>query len=142
MQEVIMAMATTQGTPTIEPSNGEDRASEAMARPAPIPEVTREEARAYGGGPAFAPPMEARKEGITEGVAAWHTNKKVTACWSDASNRNAWIALDGMGWKKLSNANDSAIVSMAMLGAHAEQTGVNVNARIEDDGMIHELYVW
>ena len=75
-------------------------------------------------------------------IAAWLSNKKITALWMNESARNTWIMVDGVGWKKLSNANDSAWLSMVMLGSHAEQTNATVNVRVEADNMVHSLYVW
>lgn len=47
------------------------------------------------------------------------------------------------GWKKLSNASDSATAALTILAAAARETGTQyANGREEADGMIHELYVW
>jgi hypothetical protein len=47
-----------------------------------------------------------------------------------------------VGWKKLANNSDSAIVALTVLSASARQTQTQVNYRDEADGMIHEMYVW
>lgn len=93
--------------------------------------------------PTLVPPSEELIAEEEEGIAAWHSNKKVTALWCNHQPpRNAFISVHGLGWKKLSNANDSSFVSMVMMASHAEQTNSNVNIRIEADGMVHEIYVW
>ncbi len=76
------------------------------------------------------------------GVAAWQTGKLVTALWSINQNRNAWLFFSGVGWKKLANNSDTAVVALNILGASARLTQTQVNYRDEADGMIHEMYVW
>jgi hypothetical protein len=92
--------------------------------------------------PAMAPPGETTIEADEAGVTAWHNGKKITAMWTNSSNRNAYAAVQGLGWKKLSNANDSAHLSLAMLAAHAEQTNATVNVELGTDQEIHQIYVW
>jgi hypothetical protein len=70
------------------------------------------------------------------------SNKKINGLWSINQNRNSWIGVSGIGWKKLANNSDSAIVALTMLSAHALEKGSVVNYREESDGMIHEIYVW
>jgi hypothetical protein len=48
----------------------------------------------------------------------------------------------GVGWVKLANNSDTAIMALTMLGANARQTQGIVNYRQESDNMIHEMYVW
>lgn len=91
--------------------------------------------------PGMAPPGD-EVEVEAEGITAWHNGKKITAMWSNASNRNAYAAVQGMGWKKLSNANDSSFLALTMLAAHAEQTNSTVNLEIGSDNEIHQIYVW
>ena len=75
------------------------------------------------------------------GASTWHNNKKITALWSKNESRNSWIAVSGLGWKKLTNNSDSAIVALTMLAGHAKQIGAQVNLK-EDSGQIKEMYVW
>lgn len=76
------------------------------------------------------------------GVTTWLSNKRVSALWGISENRNSWVYITGVGWKKLANNSDSAVVALTMLAAHAKQTQTNYNYREESDGMIHETYVW
>jgi hypothetical protein len=87
-----------------------------------------------------APSLRPSEDGA--GVAAWNTNKKVTALWSINQNRNSWLHIDGVGWRRLANNSDSVTMALTILGAHAREKASTVNYRDEADGMIHELYVW
>ncbi len=98
----------------------------------------------YGGGesaPLESPPNEAAAADDAFGAGVWHKNKKITALWSKAENRNSWIAVEGLGWKKLANNSDSVVVALTMLNAHAKQMNCNTNLR-EDGNKIKEIYVW
>lgn len=136
--------SSADDAPALEPVSARAESADPAGAPALPPELLEAaEAERYAPAPTVTPPSEAEiLAAEAEGVAAWHNSKKITALWSNDSNRNSYIAVSGMGWKKLSNANDSSVVSMTMLAAHAEQTNANVNLRIESDGMVHELYVW
>jgi len=87
--------------------------------------------------PSFLP-----VEGVGAGVTVWLNNKRITGLWSLNQNRNSWVYVDTVGWKKLANNSDSAIVALSMLGAHAREKASAVNYREESDGMIREMYVW
>jgi len=93
---------------------------EGMGDAAPSPQVTEDEA----------------------GITAWQNNKRINRLWSINQNRNSWVGVSGIGWKKLANNSDSAIVALTMLGAHAREKGSYVRYREERDRMIHEMYVW
>jgi hypothetical protein len=80
--------------------------------------------------------------GVAAGVSAWLNNKRIVSLWSINQNRNSWVGVDGIGWKKLVNNSDSAIVALTMLSSHACEKGSPVNYREESDGMIYEMYVW
>jgi len=89
--------------------------------------------------PTQEPPVAVKSE---EAVAAWLDDKRISATWCINQNRNVYVAITGVGWKKLANNSDSAIVALNMLGTHARQMNSPVNYREEADGMIHEMYVW
>ncbi len=88
--------------------------------------------------PAYA--AEEKDEGAY-GAAVWHNGKKITGLWSKNENRNSWIGVSGLGWKKLANNSDTAVVALTMLSAHAKQVGSTVNLKV-DSGQVKELYVW
>jgi hypothetical protein len=87
--------------------------------------------------PTFAP-----ASGGVGGVTAWLNNKRITALWSINQNRNSWVHVDGIGWRKVANNSDSAIVALTILGSHAREKNSAVNYREESDGMVKEMYVF
>jgi hypothetical protein len=89
--------------------------------------------------PSLDPPAALKAE---EGITAWLNDKRIEAMWCISENRNVWAAVTGVGWKKLANNSDSAIVALTMLAGHARQLNRPVNYREEADGMIREMYVW
>ena len=93
--------------------------------------------------PTAEPPsggLEAGAGGV--GASVWVSGKKINALWAISENRNSWVGVAGVGWLKLANNSDSAIVALTMLGANAKLTQGTVNYRQEADNMIHEMYVW
>lgn len=95
------------------------------------------------GTPSDLPPSESAEDIIaSEGITAWHNTKKITSMWCNSSQRNAFAAVEGLGWKRISNANDSSFVTLVALLSLAEQTNANTKLRIESDGEIHEVYVF
>jgi hypothetical protein len=76
------------------------------------------------------------------GATVWVNGKKINSLWAINENRNVWVGVAGVGWVKLANNSDSAIVALTILGANARQTQGSVNYRQESDNMIHEIYVW
>jgi hypothetical protein len=89
-----------------------------------------------------AAPTLSLSQGVLTGATAWNNSKQITALWSINQNRNSWVGIGGIGWKKLANNSDSAITALTMLSAHARTLGSTVHYRDESDGMIHEMYVW
>jgi hypothetical protein len=101
-------------------------------------------ASAAAAAPTAEPPTSAQTDGDTGtiGATVWVNGKKINSLWAINENRNVWVAVAGVGWVKLANNSDSAIVALTMLGANARQTQGTVNYRQESDNMIHEIYVW
>ncbi len=95
-------------------------------------------------GPTASPPSSALAAAAAGGIGAtvWVNGKKINALWAINENRNSWVSVAGVGWVKLANNSDSAIVALTMLGADAKLTQGTVNYRQESDNMIHEMYVW
>jgi hypothetical protein len=67
---------------------------------------------------------------------------RVVGLWAINQDRNAWVYLDNVGWRKLSGTSESGLVSMNMLSAHAYQLGSSSSLYEGDDGSINQLYVW
>jgi hypothetical protein len=74
-------------------------------------------------------------------TAVWHKNKKISALWSINQDRNSWINVSGLNWKKLANNSSSAVVALTMLASHAKQSGRTTNLKEESEKII-EMYVW
>jgi hypothetical protein len=111
--------------------NGAETASSVAELPAP----------AMAGMGDMAPSVRP-VEGVSAGITAWQNNKRVTGLWSINQDKNAWVHVDGIGWKKLANNSASAIIALTLLGTHAREKAAVVNYREESDGLIHEIYVW
>lgn len=93
--------------------------------------------------PVLTPPTEALAAAEDEmAVTAWLNGVKVTALWSNASPRNAYASIEGLGWRRITPANDSAFLSISAMLSHARQMNATCNVRVETDGLIHEVYVW
>jgi hypothetical protein len=90
--------------------------------------------------PQLEPPAAAMGE--EGGIGAWLSDKRVNALWGINQNRNSWVGIAGVGWKKLANNSDSAVVALTILSAHARLSQTGYYGREEADGMIHEVYVW
>ena len=84
---------------------------------------------------------QSKEAGVTT-VTTWSAATTINALWSINQDKNSWISDASLGWKKLSNASDSGIVALNILSSHAKQLGSTVYHRTEDDGMVHEMYVW
>lgn len=105
-------------------------------------EALLKEARASKMGIEAAPsqmPTGEAMQGIT--AAAWHSNKKINALWSNNGNRNVWVAIADVGWRKLADNSDSAIVALTIITSHAFQTNRAANL-MEEDGQIRQVYMW
>jgi len=128
----------TQMPPQAEKAMGGSESLEAQAAPKPL--VEAELAILAGeSAPTLEPPAAVTE---AEAFGAWSGNKQINALWTINQNRNSWVSVVGVGWKKLSNVSDSGNVALTMLSAHARQLNRIVVYRDEADGMIHEMYVW
>ncbi len=138
-QEQTMTTTEPQDLPPDEGSM--DSAAENSPTDLPPSEIESDEAATGSDeSPTEGPPDE--EVASVEGYGAnWHKNKKITALWGINQNRNSWVHVSGLGWKKLANNSNSAIVALTMLGAHAKQGNRKVNVK-EDGGQVKELYVW
>jgi len=137
---------TMTDTDETEPSETPPRAASATEtaaeRPTQDPPATAESTAedVEAATPTERPPSETEGEDAY-GATTWHNGKKITALWSIDQNRNAWIYVAGLGWKKLADNSDSAVVALTALATHAKRTGATANLR-EDGGKITQIYVW
>lgn len=127
----------TQTAPGTETTADGEEEQPTESPPAGVTAVESEDELAQ---PTDLPPSEA-EEGQAYGAATWHNNKKITALWSNDQNRNSWIYVADLGWRKLADNSDSVVVTLTSLGTHAKQTGATVNL-LEDSGKITQMYVW
>ena len=79
---------------------------------------------------------------VNVGASIWQKNKRVIGLYSTTKDRNSWVNIDGIGWKKLKNNSNSAIVALTMICSHAFEKGSSIDYREESDGMIYEIYAW
>ena len=134
-----MSEANPELTPPIEESNilsgiNEDRPTKEILEG--LPPLTGAQEM-----PTEAPPELINDEDEGFGATAWHSSKKVTLLWSKNQNRNSWIAIEGVGWRRLANNSDTGVVALTMLAAHAKQLN-RITSLKEDSGQIKEIYVW
>ncbi|HEX8069719.1 MAG TPA: hypothetical protein VF546_07205 [Pyrinomonadaceae bacterium] len=129
--------AASGSQPGAEPPQSASAAGGSEAQPTEYPPSA-------GGGAlgASEPSIKPPTAGAEEGITAWQNNKRITALWVIGENRNSWVYIAGVGWKKLANNDDTAVVALTKVSASALQTQTQVNYRDEADGMIHEIYVW
>ncbi len=74
------------------------------------------------------------------GLRMWNTNARIRGLWSNSAERNAWVFVQGAGWRKL--ANESSAMQHALvlqtLAAKGSNRPVNI---LEDNQVVRELYV-
>ncbi len=92
--------------------------------------------------PTQDPPLQLIEKEKAIG-AGWQTNKKVLGFWSICSDqRNTYMYVDGIGWRKFADNSDSAIMAFNIIASHAKVTGKGANFYEGDDGKVNTLYVW
>jgi hypothetical protein len=91
--------------------------------------------------PSLLPPTLREETGTTSFGAGWYSSKRITGLWSINQNRNSWIGISDIGWRRLGNASDTGVVALTALASHALEKASAVNV-LEEDGLITQLYVW
>jgi hypothetical protein len=74
---------------------------------------------------------------------AWQRGKRITALWAINETDNAWVWVDGLGWRKCDRRSNTT--SILILGATGKAGGtlVDFNEEMVDGRMsITEMYVW
>jgi len=74
---------------------------------------------------------------VTDG---WIANKLVTGLWSIDQDRNAWVYIDGDGWKRIAYDNDVIFYNMLSELISAKGSGSTVSLNISS-GAITQVYV-
>jgi hypothetical protein len=75
----------------------------------------------------------------------WQNGKTIVGLWTINENRNAWVYVSGLGWRKLAHDDDSVFDAMLNVCTTAYAGGRNVNFREVGTGgniEIHEIYSW
>jgi C1A family cysteine protease len=78
-------------------------------------------------------------QGIEE--TGWVNNRKVIGLWAINEDRNAWVYIEGLGWRKISPDNDNIFLNMLGQLAAAKAAGRLVNV-YQVNGVITQLYVF
>lgn len=122
--------AATQARPTLTPPDNQAiQAARAKAAGAAAPTLP-------------LPGMQAGGAAAHAAGTVWNNNQTLNALWSINQDRNSWVGVANVGWVRLSGASDTGVMTLSMLAAHARQMSSIVSYRQEDDGLIHEMYVW
>jgi hypothetical protein len=75
----------------------------------------------------------------------WQNGKNITGLWTINQNRNAWVYVNGLGWRKLAHDDDSVFTAMLAVCTSAYEQNRSVNFREVGVGgniEIHEIYSW
>jgi C1A family cysteine protease len=73
-------------------------------------------------------------------VSAWQKDTRIVALWANDAMRNAYAYVEGLGWKRLSPAGDSAFLAMLVQLTAAKSASRPVDLRLQGD-VIVEIYV-
>ena len=74
-------------------------------------------------------------------TGVWQNNKRIGGLWTIDQDRNAWVFVTGIGWKKVAADNDNIFFNLLTQLAMAKSGGRPVNY-YELQGVIREVYVW
>ena len=93
--------------------------------------------------PKLTPPAAAITESGQEGITAavWQNDKRVSGLYTTFHARNSWMHIVGLGWKRVSNTNDSSQEAMNLLASHCREKNCRIDFA-EENGIVKEIYVW
>lgn len=92
--------------------------------------------------PTMQPPGESSASAEEDSAAATITGQLITALFSDAANRNVWLAINGVGWRKVSQTSDTGATSIAMIGALAKAMGRAPVMNDDASGLVQDIVLW
>lgn len=78
--------------------------------------------------------------GLDVASTFWYNGKNVLGLWTNDSDRNAWVYLSDIGWRRVAYDNDNIFVDMLTQLATAKNSARPVSVYIED-GVIKQIYV-
>ena len=143
-----MSKSSSEQIPTQMPPANLQSKKTTSAQATPLDNISAASAAGVTSSSSASAPSKAlpaaTNAGTSGGAAGttWNNSANINALWIINQDKNSWAGVANVGWLKLSNASDSGIVSLTQLASHAKQMGSTVYYRQEDDGMIHEFYVW
>lgn len=73
-------------------------------------------------------------------LSAWNRNVKVNGLWSNDSERNAWVHIAGVGWRKPATTSDAVHHAMLAELVAAKAAGRRVDVLL-DGNKINQVYV-
>ena len=76
-------------------------------------------------------------DGVVE--TGWNTNLHVQGLWSNESDRNVYVYLENLGWRKISPDNDNIVINLLTLFADAKANNRTVNVYLENS-IIKQVY--
>ncbi|GAB3149596.1 hypothetical protein [Amycolatopsis sp. NPDC004378] len=91
--------------------------------------------------PVLSPPGAPQVAAQATAAAAWQSNKKVLALWTNNSDRNGYAYVDGIGWKRFATNSDSVHEALLALASSGRLAG-SITYPEATDGLIHEIYLW
>ncbi|MEM8823712.1 MAG: matrixin family metalloprotease [Pseudomonadota bacterium] len=74
------------------------------------------------------------------GVQQWHNNKQVLRAFATYHSKNAWVHIQGVGWRKCKPSNPEGVTSMFAAACEARANGMTVTA-LATGSEIEQLYV-
>lgn len=91
--------------------------------------------------PVLSPPGAPQAAAQATTAAAWQSNKKVLALWTNNADRNGYAYVDGIGWKRLATNSDSVHEALLALASSGRLAG-SITYPEAADGLVHEIYLW
>ncbi len=112
-----------------------------LASPTQVPPTQVANAASAQERPTLEPPSNLAGQGGAA-AAGWQTDKKVQGLWNNCVDRNGYMYVEGLGWRKFADNSDSAMIAFNIIAAHAKSIGKGANFYEGDDGKVNTLYVW
>ena len=84
--------------------------------------------------------LEQIKSLLNIDIQAEQTNRKVIGLWAINQDRNAWVYIENLGWRRISPDNDVIFYNMLaqLISAKAANRPVNFQ---EENNVIKQVYV-
>lgn len=75
----------------------------------------------------------------------WQNSKKIIGLWTNNQDKNAWVSVEGLGWRRISILNDAQFLSMLAVctAAYVGNRFVNFSEiGVEGSIYISEIYAF